>query len=107
MLRRWQSTGSPTAAVAEEKLGSFRVHCRRVPAGRTTLCALALRVKPSNRVARVAQNTYFITPPQSHAPSFFLGAAEHALVTAKFVTGLGGGQRGELLDHAGLHSVAY
>src|SRR5215470_14766558 len=71
MLRRWQSTGSPTAAVAEEKLGSLRVHCRSVPAGRTTLCALALRVKPSNRVARVAQSPYFITPPQSHAPSFW------------------------------------
>src|SRR5207253_5582997 len=32
-VRMWHSTGSPTVAVAEEKSGSFKVHCRSVPAG--------------------------------------------------------------------------
>jgi hypothetical protein len=30
---KWHSTGSPIAAVADEKFGSANVHCRSVPAG--------------------------------------------------------------------------
>src|SRR6266853_6920261 len=36
---RWHSTGSPTCAVAEEKLGSLIVQRRSVPAGTTASCA--------------------------------------------------------------------
>src|SRR5882724_6392078 len=36
---RWQSMGSPTCAVAEEKLGSLMVQRSRVPAGTTVSCA--------------------------------------------------------------------
>src|SRR6266853_2581595 len=36
---RWHSTGSPTCAVAEEKLGSLMVQRRSVPAGTTASCA--------------------------------------------------------------------
>src|SRR5713101_3704052 len=39
---RWHSTGSPTSAVAEEKLGSLMVQRRRVPAGTTVSCARAV-----------------------------------------------------------------
>src|SRR5258708_13479245 len=39
---RWQSTGSPTSGVAEEKLGSLMVQRRRVPAGTTVSCARAV-----------------------------------------------------------------
>jgi len=46
--------GSPTAAVAEEKLGSFMVHFRRVPAGKTVSRALAQRVKARRDTARTA-----------------------------------------------------
>ena len=46
---RGQTTGSPTSAVFEEKLGSVRVQRNKVPAGTTTSfswsCDLALRGK--------------------------------------------------------------
>lgn len=46
-------TGSPTSTVAEEKLGSLRVHCKRVPAGRTTSLALAPRLRRTTRPSRL------------------------------------------------------
>jgi hypothetical protein len=48
------------ATVAEEKFGSFRVHFRRVPAGRTVSRALALVVRPGTvrlRTAKVRRDT--------------------------------------------------
>jgi hypothetical protein len=39
MVRSWHSTGSPTAAVADEKFGSSMVHCSKVPAGTRMSCA--------------------------------------------------------------------
>src|SRR5262245_22273325 len=38
---RWHRTGSPTWAVAEEKLGSLMVHRKSVPAGTSTSWAAA------------------------------------------------------------------
>src|SRR5258708_3691111 len=65
MPRRWHSTGSPTSTVDEEKLGSFMVHCNRVPAGRTTSRALAPAVQPTPVKPRVPNTTlHFIHPPR-------------------------------------------
>src|ERR1700739_3788654 len=41
MPRKWQRMGSPTSTVLVERFGSLRVHCRSVPAGRTTSRASA------------------------------------------------------------------
>src|SRR5882724_3687668 len=73
MPRRWQSTGSPTATLAEEKFGSLRVHCKRVPAGRTTSRALAPTLrrdtrKPSAITARVANANLDFIPHLGRTP---------------------------------------
>src|SRR5277367_3631201 len=39
MVFKWHNTGSPIAAVAEEKFGSSKVHCSNVPAGTSWSCA--------------------------------------------------------------------
>jgi hypothetical protein len=47
--------------VAEEKFGSLRVHCSKVPAGKTASRALALKVTPRRETSRVPyRNLYFI-----------------------------------------------
>src|SRR3981081_2762893 len=94
MPRKWHSTGSPTATVDEEKFGSFIVHCKSVPAGRTTSRVLALRVKPSARTARGAQTIDFITPPRSHAPIRDMKCARNVLNAAQLITDLSSGQSG-------------
>src|SRR5208282_15508 len=58
------------------KFGSFMVHFRRVPAGRTVSRALALRVRlrmvnPRRDTARTAYELDFMTSPRSHAPGFW------------------------------------
>src|ERR1700691_5564150 len=64
------------ATVAEEKLGSFIVHWRRVTAGRTASRALAvafsvaMNIKVGRDTARTTWKLDFITSPRSHAPEF-------------------------------------
>src|ERR1700691_740423 len=64
------------ATVAEEKFGSFIVHWRRVPAGRTASRALAvvvsvaINIKVGRDTARTTWKLDFITSPRSHAPEF-------------------------------------
>src|ERR1700690_1066132 len=90
---RRQSTGSPTATVAEEKLGSSSVHRRIVPAGRIISRALALvvkvrtvkvrRVKVRRRdtTTRARRELDFITSPRSHAPKFLVRRAKATAVS--------------------------
>src|SRR5579863_3550433 len=109
MPRRWQSTGSPTATVEEEKFGSFMVHCRRVPAGRTTSRALAVKVKVETTrhtadTASAVRRLNFIShlwiaSPQNDGPScgpvlIMIGESNHRLygrVNKAFARGTGDG----------------
>src|SRR5215467_12733126 len=53
--------GSPTSTVLLDRLGSLSVHCRSIPAGRTTLRALASWLEKTTRPSmhtRAAERTW-------------------------------------------------
>src|SRR6202022_2830940 len=68
-LLRWQTTGSPTSAVAEEKLGSSRVQRRSVPAGTTMFWALAPAAPHKNTTRKIkpAKSLRIVLPPDLQA----------------------------------------
>src|SRR5712692_4474588 len=53
----WQSTGSPTSAVADEKFGSLSVHRRSAPAGTTVCCAQTFPSRPRNTNGQIKKRS--------------------------------------------------
>src|SRR5436305_13941988 len=85
MPRRWHSTGSPTFTVADERFGSFMVHCKRVPAGRTRSRALAVRVivRLNRNAETVASRKRDFILHLSRLPRNGAASWGHALVPGK------------------------
>jgi hypothetical protein len=52
----WQRTGSPTSAVRDDKLGSSSVHCKSIPAGRTSSAEACTAALASRHTTAVTNN---------------------------------------------------